>query len=300
MTAEQKWLTPDHAGFYRGGHPSVYWYNDRVMERRKLYPNWESLRDENKALTAVAHRVAHDGYYKIEDFWNTDLLDQLRDQTLQLMEQNHPDKIKHPQEGRHTQVYMPLLNAPVANQLATDPRILAIATAFLNCFPALGTSNLRLSTAEKSESKGTCMFHRDFNSPVKFIKFFTYLNDVTMENGPFTYVEASNREMPVQPHWSTHHRWPDETIESIYGKDRIKNITANYGDLLIATTVGFHKGLQLQKGSRLMLTLNYLVHPELGGQGIYGPPEQPHQVSMETFKSTKHPESGLYDFMTKV
>jgi hypothetical protein len=155
-----------------------------------------------------------------------------------------------------------------------------------------------LSKAEKSIAEGTGLFHRDFNSPVKLIKFFTYLNDVDESNGPLTFVEGSNRQMPSEPHWSTHHRWPTQQIEELYGKERIKHLTANYGDLLIATTIGFHRGLPLKTGQRLMLTLNYVIHSELGGEGIYSAPQAPHWVDAETHESYAGTGlQSLFDFM---
>ena len=54
----------------------------------------------------------------------------------------------------------------------------------------------------------------------------------------------------------------------IYGKDRIKHLTANYGDLLIATTNGFHKGLKIEEGERTMFTMNFLIHPEIEGGDV--------------------------------
>ncbi len=298
MNQENVWLTPQHAGYYRGGAPAVEWYNNWVLGRREKYPDWESR--ITTEISTIADEISDKGYYKIENFWDTTLLDELRDKTYEKMKSADPEIVKYPQKGQHTQIQYPLLNMPLCNTLATNDTILGIASAFLGCLPSLGTTNLRLSTSELSKEAGTCMFHRDFNSPVKLIKFFTYFNDVTMENGPFTYVESSNRQMPSSPHWSTQHRWPNEPIEELYGKERIINLTANYGDLLIATTNGWHKGLPLQQGQRLMLTLNYIVHPELGGSGIHGPPQPSHRVSRELFDTIPEAKRGVYDYVEKV
>ena len=232
--------------------------------------------------------------------WDIDFLEEIREETMRLIGEAHPSKVKYPQEGRHTQIVHPLRNIPLINKMATDERIQAIASAFLGAPPALGTTNLRLSTAERSENIGTNMFHKDFNSPVKLIKFFTYFNDVTLENGPFTYVESSNRQLPSSPNWSVQHRWPDDMIEAIYGKERIIYNTANYGDLLIATTNGFHKGLKLASGSRLMMTLNYVIHPELGGAAFDGPPQTYHTIQETTYNDIAQENQRLYDFMEKV
>jgi len=292
------WITPlDPENFYRGGVRSVQIFQQLQEERRQKYPEWEERITEE--ASKIANIVENQGYYKIENFWDTDFLDKIKKQTLETMEQNDHNKVKYPQDGRHTQVIHPLKNIDLTNQMATNETIQAIASAFLNCPPALGTTNLRLSTAEKSIDAGTNMFHKDFNSPVRLIKFFTYFNDVTMQNGPFTYVHGSNRELPSNPHWSSQHRWPDEAIKSLYGADRIKNLTASYGDLLIATTNGFHKGLKLEEGTRLMLTLNYVIHPELGGSGFAGPTQKLHTVKNSTYQNLNENNKYLYDFVEK-
>tara|TARA_B100000131_G_scaffold319448_1_gene365359 strand:+ start:1845 stop:2840 length:996 start_codon:yes stop_codon:yes gene_type:complete len=306
---QQKWITPQEPDkFYRGGLRSLAIYENLIKERQQKYPQWKELITEE--ADEIARAVQENGFYKIENFWDTDFLDQIKEQTLNMMANPTPDKVKYPQDGRHTQIVFPLKNIPLTNEMATNKTIQSIATAFFNCMPelaqypqhggclpALGTTNLRLSEASKSINAGTNMFHKDFNSPIRLIKFFTYFDDVPIEKGPFTYVAGSNRQLPSQPHWSSQHRWPDETIESIYGKDRVTHLTANYGDLLIATTNGFHKGLKLQTGSRLMFTLNYVIHPELGGQAFNGPPQGYHQVLKETFEQIDPSDQHLYDFM---
>ena len=143
------------------------------------------------------------------------------------------------------------------------------------------------------------MFHKDFNSPVKILKFFVYLNDVGLKNGPFTYVEGSNRELPINPHWFKYHRWPDSEIEKVYGKDRIKHLTANYGDLLIATTNGFHKGLKIEEGERTMFTINFLIHPEIEGGDVRTAKNRFYveQSRVDSLPNWKRP---LADFLIKV
>jgi ectoine hydroxylase-related dioxygenase (phytanoyl-CoA dioxygenase family) len=298
-SANRTWITPNNPDhFYRGGVRSVQIFQSLQEERRQRYPGWDQKITED--AQEIAKVIEQQGYYKIENFWDTAFLDKIRKQTFETMEQNDPTKVKHPQDGRHTQVIHPLENIELTNEMAVNETIQSIATAFLNCPPALGTTNLRLSTAERSTAAGTNMFHKDFNSPIRLIKFFTYFDDVTMKNGPFTYVHGSNRELPSNPHWSSQHRWPDEAIKTLYGADRIKNLTANYGDLLIATTNGFHKGLKLEEGSRLMFTLNYVIHAEVGGSGFAGPPQNLHTVKDSTYQNLDDNNKRLYDFVEKV
>tara|TARA_R110000851_G_scaffold45330_3_gene111095 strand:- start:5392 stop:6258 length:867 start_codon:yes stop_codon:yes gene_type:complete len=254
-------LTPSNAHFYRGGHTSVNFYNKYCAERREKY-KYEIDQKYQKHIDEVNEK----GYSKIQKFFDLEELNKFKFEIYDSFK--NKTNTKFVQNNSHEQIVEPYLNTKYAFDMATDERIVNMASAFFNCLPALGTCNLRRSFPTSNQAAGTGMFHRDFNSPVKIFKFFIYLDDVKLENGPFTYVEGSNREMPANPHWSRYHRWPDNEIEKIYGKDRIKHLTADYGDLLMATTNGFHKGLKTQEGERIMFTINYLIHPEIEGGDI--------------------------------
>ncbi len=305
-----KWYSPTDASFYRGGTNVVTYYNNQITERRQIVPNWKDYTTAES--DAAAEKINQIGYHKIDNFWDTDKLDTIRDKTYEIFESNDTGLIKHTHGGQHTQVNQPLLNLVELNSLALDPRIIAIATSFFKCFPGFGTQNLRYSHSNNSKEFGTCQFHRDFNSPVKVLKFFTYLNDVTMDNGPFTYVEGSHRRLPIG--WNSKLRWKDKEIGSLYGADNVKNLTGKYGDLIMATTNGFHKGLPLKSGSRTLFTMNFLVHPELGQNenvdlthdgkltNIDGrnPYSTRFKVSKEFYEQLSADKKPLYDFMEKV
>ena len=307
-----KWLTPTDASFYRGGANVVNWYNDRITERRESISDWKEYTTTES--DRIAENITQKGYHRIENFWNIDELNSIRDKTYEIFESNDAELVKHTHGGQHTQVNQPLLNLSELNSLALDPRIIAIATSFFKCIPGFGTQNLRYSHSSNSKAFGTCQFHRDFNSPVKVLKFFTYLNDVTMDNGPFTYVEGSHRRLPWD--WSRKLRWEDGEIESLYGADSVKNLTGKYGDLIIATTNGFHKGLPLKSGSRTLFTMNFLIHPELGqnidvskkskdGKTLLTldgdcPYSKRFKISKEFYEQLSDDKKPLYDFMEKV
>ena len=289
------WITKDNANFYKDATAGVDWYNKQILKRRELYPNWQDLCTGES--DEIAEQVANKGYCIIKNFWDLSLLDEIRKETLGIIESSTPEIVRNVQGGRHTQIYMPTKNIPIINSLVLEPRIVSIATSFLNCMPALGTTNLRLSKVHNLGPSGTNMYHRDFNS-IKFIKFFTYFNDVSEDNGPFTYVESSSTKLPSN--WLQRHRWSDKEIKAIYGENSIKHLTASYGDLIVGSTNGFHKGEMLKKGQRLMLTLNYTTHAELGDPGIYGPPSSRHQILKETYENTKDNKKALYDFIEVV
>tara|TARA_R100000008_G_scaffold85492_1_gene75583 strand:+ start:197 stop:1063 length:867 start_codon:yes stop_codon:yes gene_type:complete len=283
---------PNNSQFYRGGVTAVDFYNDNCLRRRGMYEY--VIKDEYKK---IADEVKNNGHSKIENFFDLNMLDKFKSEVATYFDEKINTRLV--QNDNHVQINEPYLNTKMAFDIATDDRIVNIASAFFNCLPGLGTCNLRKSFVTHNPPSGTNMFHKDFNSPVKILKFFVYLNDVGLKNGPFTYVEGSNRELPINPHWFKYHRWPDSEIEKVYGKDRIKHLTANYGDLLIATTNGFHKGLKIEEGERTMFTINFLIHPEIEGGDVRTAKNRFYveQSRVDSLPAWKRP---LADFLIKV
>jgi hypothetical protein len=167
------------------------------------------------------------------------------------------------EKRRHTHRFIsvrhPLTSCPSSVPIGFNDTAIDIATGYLGCLPLVGGSNLRRSYVNKLKANNTQLFHSDGNSAF-FIKFFYYLNDVNMKGGPFTYVEGSHRKKFKG--WQSKTRWKDKEIIKQYGEDSLRHLTANVGDMIIANTTGFHKGLQPVKRDRFMFTLNFGVHVE--------------------------------------
>ena len=99
--------------------------------------------------------------------------------------------------------------------------------------------------------------------------------------------------------WWLKHRWFDKEMAHIYGADKIKHLTAKKGDLLIATTNGWHKGEKLVSGTRTMLTINFLVHPELAG-GVEQDESKRFKISQKDFDNLPDWKKPVSDFLIKV
>jgi ectoine hydroxylase-related dioxygenase (phytanoyl-CoA dioxygenase family) len=149
------------------------------------------------------------------------------------------------------------------HELVFNDFIIDIAGAYLDCFPAFGTCNLRKSFVNDLPEEGTQLYHVDPNSP-RFLKFFVYLNDVDIDGGPFCYVKGSHtKKFEINGmNWNKQYRWPTEPINQIYGEENVKYLTAKKGDLLVADTNGWHRGTKPISNDRTMLTLDYVCHDE--------------------------------------
>ena len=190
----------------------------------------------------------------------------------------------------------PFLVCDEAQQIAFSDLLVDFATNYFECMPAIGTFNLRRSFLNDLSPTTTQLFHRDKQS-VKFFKFFIYLNDVdTPEDGPLTIVKDSWSKMP-HFHESIH-RWDEQQIKNLYGEDSIMYLTAKKGDLLTGFTTSFHKGTKPIRKERTMLTLNYVVHPELQGASLPNL-EQLFKIKQEQYDNLPDSKKPVADFLRR-
>lgn len=262
---------PD-ASCIKGGQEAL----DRTVKSltsrgRRYYISEEELIGQQEVVNTLYNK----GWHKLTGMFSDkiDLIDKIKEKLNYFLDKGG-DACKYgllegderlPQsEVRDKELFMsvvqPLYNVPEIADILFDDRILSIAKSYFKCMPAAGTLNLRKSFANNLPDAQTTMFHCDRNSPY-MLKFFLYLDDVDeIEDGPFTYVEGSAYQKPKG--WLENHRIQDEKIEKIYGKERIKPLTAKKGDVLTAITTGYHKGEKVKSKDRSMLTLNFVCAPE--------------------------------------
>lgn len=271
-----------------------------LQTRAARYPLTEEERDSKQDVVDILYDK---GWHKLESLFSNeiDLIDNIKDKLDFYLDKGGKDckygllKDSSPpqSEARESELFMsvqnPLYNVPEIGEILFDDRIVDIAKCYFKCMPAVGTLNLRKSFANNLPDAQTTLFHCDRNSPY-MLKFFLYLDDVEeMDDGPFTYVEGSAYEKPNG--WLQNHRVPDEKIEEIYGKERIKPLTAKKGDVLTAITTGYHKGQKVLSKDRSMLTLNFVCAPEDWSADSYI------DIKPETCRKIGQRNEPLIDFM---
>lgn len=208
----------------------------------------------------IVSKLKVDGFCVIPQYGNLQKLEALKTSLLSTID--HQQKLKS-NDANFLVVQDPFYTCPVSLELACDNFIREIAERYLNKPVFLGTCNLRRSKLTTAPPTSTNLFHLDENcgKGVRLIKAFYYLNDVDVHGGPFEYIRGSHVDR--MPHWESKIRWTDQEIYSHYGEDRSVKLTANYGDLILADTTGYHRGLQVRSRHRDMLTINYVTQLEL-------------------------------------
>lgn len=272
-----------------GGQPEVDAYHQTLNYRRQHY--------QFKPIPEVLHiaeELNDNGHITIKNFFDKDLL-------LPIKEEFEKKKLKG--ELQYNDNYTEQLAHPLTTTLnvadiAFNDRLINIASMFFGCIPTLNNVQLRKSKAtnlEENTLQGngkTTLFHCDKDGP-RFIKMFLYLDDVDEENGPFTYVHKSHLEKFEG--WRSSYRRSHEEIESIYGTDRIKYLTGNVGDLIIANTSGFHKGKKVIKNERLLLTMYYNIHTTEWRKNYCGG-----RIKKEFFEQLPKNKKPLADYLEKI
>lgn len=144
--------------------------------------------------------------------------------------------------------------------LMQDPSILALAQSYIAAQPVLDTVNLWWTTAfgAKPDSSAAQLWHFDMDR-LRWIKFFVYLTDVTVESGPHCFVAGSHRTGGIPPSLRDlgYARITDDVVEKLYPSDAIKEFVAPRGSILAEDTRGLHKGKPALKGDRLMLEFEF-------------------------------------------
>jgi len=143
-------------------------------------------------------------------------------------------------------------------QLAIQPQMLQLASAYLGMQAYLREVSVWLDVATTGEPQETQFWHRDYVDLMNF-KVFIYLNEVSESNGPFCFIPGThgpgNRKISVK--YEPTGRVVDQEMEKVVARDQWFHCVAPAKTVVIADTSGFHKGLKLVQGHRILLLLQY-------------------------------------------
>ncbi len=153
-----------------------------------------------------------------------------------------------------------LLDHPDVQKLISDHSILSLAQSYLASPPILDIVTMWWSTAFSREASvdAAQLYHFDMDR-IRWLKIFFYLTDVTPTNGPHCYVAKSHKRkgQPLSLLKRGYARIPDEDIARYYQAGDIKEITGPRGTMFVADTRGFHKGMPISNGDRLLLQFEF-------------------------------------------
>ncbi len=249
--------------------------NDVVSHRiSRLYPPY-SISDESigilgrlskDKIQSVAMDIAKNGYFIFDSKLDADKVEELTKLALSTEAELMPpskdglkrslyrrENVQSPryQFNEHT-----VLKHPTVQKLTVDPTLFAVAQAYLGCKPIQDLTAMWWSAAfsKEASSEAAQLYHFDMDR-IKFIKFFIYLTDVNLQNGPHCYVRGSHKRLPENL-WKDG-RIQDKEIFENFSKDDILEITGVKGTILAVDTRGLHKGKVLESGERLLIQFEF-------------------------------------------
>jgi Phytanoyl-CoA dioxygenase (PhyH) len=141
-------------------------------------------------------------------------------------------------------------------QLALDPLFAAIAGAYFGCRPVFDFATMWWSTPGDplDYSSAAQLFHYDLDR-LNFLKFFVYLTDVGMTNGPHVFTAGSHRSKP-EP-MRRFGRFQDAEVHAHYELSQLRILCGTRGTVFCADTRGLHKGEPVREGERLVFQIEY-------------------------------------------
>lgn len=210
----------------------------------------------------------------------TDKIEELLPLKLDFEKNKYVDDVEFPKEissPKYEYKIEELLNEEIVINLISDSKLVELAKKYLKsdpicdliaCWWSFPFNNDNSSLAR---NKAAQMYHFDMDR-IKFIKFFIYLTDVDMLNGPHCYVENSHKDLYFD--FQRDGRFSDQEVIANYGNEKMKSIVGEKGSLIAVDTRGLHKGLELKEGKRLLFQIQYT-------NSLYGQPNHKYLLKEE-------------------
>lgn len=223
--------------------------------------------DEKQSL----QRLKGDGAIRFPDYINSEICKRLESKLSHLQGNSKP---KGPaQEGKNFSECekfvdsfslkpTDLINDPDVQSIFTDPMILNLVEAYFEKAPILSAICAWWSTSNKispnAESENAQMYHFDMER-IKWLKYFIYVNDVTLINGPHCFVKGTHLsgQQPFEIRKKGYTRIPDHEIQKLFPQEKIEVFTGKRGTGILEDTRGYHKGMPPSQGKRLILQMEY-------------------------------------------
>ncbi|MGH7415040.1 MAG: phytanoyl-CoA dioxygenase family protein, partial [Candidatus Rokuibacteriota bacterium] len=150
-----------------------------------------------------------------------------------------------------------VIDHPDVQALMADPVLVELAQAYLEVEPVADFIKMWWYTAS-SQPEPSQLYHCDM-SRIKWVRFFIYLTDVGVGNGPHCFVIGTHRTGAIPSRFLArgYAHISDEDVVRHYGAQEIVELIGPRGTIIAEDTRGLHKGQQVHVGHRLMLQIQF-------------------------------------------
>jgi len=199
--------------------------------------------------------------------------------TAQVVSKSRSDKVQAVLSGsappkRTKEFRIDLVSQGIAGdspllQVALDPRLLEIVACYLGMWPCLHSVGAWLNYPTPAAATSSQLWHND-PEDLKIVKAFIYLEEVKAENGPFTYIPGTHPFGRHAARGARCHarRVDDAAILDLFAETDWRVCTGPAQTMILADTLGFHRGGKPDAGTRMLVTFTYtsgtpLVQPSI-------------------------------------
>ncbi len=144
-------------------------------------------------------------------------------------------------------------------KVALDNKLLEIVADYLGLWPCLHSLGAWLNYPTDAPPASSQLWHRD-PEDLKLIKVFIYLTDVNEQSGPFTYIPKTHpfgAKTALAHKLDKHKRLPDRLVARVFPPNKWRVCTGPSNTMILADTVGYHRGGKPRVGQRILLTFTY-------------------------------------------
>jgi len=144
-------------------------------------------------------------------------------------------------------------------QLALNPGIKGVADAYYGLRTRIADINIWRNLPSRHKPVSSQLWHRDQPDDHLVLKMFVYLEDVTEGAGPLSYVKGSHGKgdrkwRPQGTLYDGHNvRAQDDDMNREVPEARRPRFTGPAGTVVLADTLGWHKGGQATSEPRLLI-----------------------------------------------
>jgi hypothetical protein len=146
-------------------------------------------------------------------------------------------------------------------QAALAPALKGVADHYFGMITQISSVNVWRNLASGTAPSSSQLWHRDIAEDRVVLKAFIYLEDVTEDGGPFTYAPGTQpggpRELKLKGEFDGMNYRIVEERDAATLNAMARTFTGPAGTLVVADTLGYHRGGWATKNDRLLATVRY-------------------------------------------
>jgi len=153
-------------------------------------------------------------------------------------------------------------NCPTIQAIINDPKLLQIATDFLQVSPVFMGARLWWSHADSPPydfKRAGQVFHYDIDD-YRALRFFFYLTDVDSLGGHHVVIRGSHKHKKIRDKVYPTRFHSDDYLTNIYGSQSVIALYGQAGFGFAEDPYIFHKGTPPEDRDRLMLLIRYSMN----------------------------------------